>query len=251
MGVAGSRAGPERGRVKAAFEALGAAGGREAEARGRIVGRALGAGVDLGLGGGRVLGVGEGARAAGGVVGRVGGGGAKVGGLIAGDRGGDPGSVEGGGRAACERRAACNRGRVDADGGAGLGRALDSGLLSLAGESGSVSVRLGACGSTRVLGREASGCRALEPLLSGVGRAWRGRLYVWPSATGVVIPAPCEGEPPCRSRAASRCSPRSSRCEPSSRPRAEPLTLGACCRWPVSRGRCRSGSVWRGRRCRP
>ena len=36
-----ARAGAERGRVEAAFVALGAAGRREAEGRGRVVGRAL------------------------------------------------------------------------------------------------------------------------------------------------------------------------------------------------------------------
>ena len=77
----------------------------------------------------RVLGVGEGRRAAGGVAGGVGGGGAEVGGLIARDRGRDPGTRELGGAAGRERRAGAGGGRVDPDGRAGLGRALDLGVV--------------------------------------------------------------------------------------------------------------------------
>ena len=73
VGLPGARAGTERGRVEAAFVALGAAGRRKAEARGRVVGRTLGPGVDLGLGRGgvdRELAAGRGLV---GVLGRVGG----------------------------------------------------------------------------------------------------------------------------------------------------------------------------------
>ena len=42
MGLARARARAERGRVEAAFVALGAACRREAESRGRVVGRTLG-----------------------------------------------------------------------------------------------------------------------------------------------------------------------------------------------------------------
>ena len=88
--------------------------------------------------------------------------------LIAGNRGRDPGAVEGRGAAARERRARAVGGRVDLDRRAGLGEPLTSGLLSLAGESGSVSLRLGVAGAVESCGVGAG--RSSSPR-----RCWRRR----------------------------------------------------------------------------